>query len=322
MKDVAIGIDIGGTYSKLGIVDSFGNCLKESSISTKDHLEFDSFFEAVVAEIGHLKKPLEDLIKIKGVGIGAPNANYYTGTIEDAPNLNWKGTVQIAAKFKDHYNLPVVVTNDANAAAVGEKVYGAAKDLNDFLIITLGTGLGSGFVANGKLIYGHQGLAGEMGHIIVERNGRLGTAGLKGTLESYVSATGMKRTIFQLMADMLDDSPLRDIPFTHMTSKKIYDAALKGDKLALAAFELTGKYLGEALAIAVAHTNPEAIFLFGGLAKAGDLIINPAKKYMDENLLHFYRGKVKILPSGLAGANAAVLGSSALVWDAIAKPAN
>lgn len=319
MKDVAIGIDIGGTYSKLGIVDNFGNCLKESSISTKDHLKFESFFDAVIAEIDHLRKPLKDLIEIKGIGIGAPNANYYTGTIENAPNLNWKGTVHIADKFREYYELPVVVTNDANAAAVGEKIYGAAKDLNDFLVITLGTGLGSGFVANGQLIYGHQGFAGEMGHIIVERNGRHGTAGLKGTLESYVSATGMKRTIFQLMADMLDDSPLRDIPFTHMTSKKIYEAAIKGDKLALAAFELTGRYLGEALAIAVAHTNPEAIFLFGGLAKAGDLIINPTKKHMEENLLHIYKGKVKILPSGLEDANAAVLGASALVWDQILK---
>lgn len=319
MKDVAIGIDIGGTYSKVGIVDSFGNCLKESSISTKDHKEFDSFFESLTAEIEHLKKPLEDLIKITGIGIGAPNANHYTGTIEDAPNLNWKGSVRIVERFEKHYKLPVLLTNDANAAAIGEKIYGAAKDLNDFLVITLGTGLGSGFVANGKLVYGHQGFAGELGHIIIEKNGRMGTDGLRGSLEAYVSATGMKRTIFHLMADRLEESPLRDIPFTHMTSKKIYEAALKGDTLALEAFELTSKYLGEALAIAVAHTNPEAIFLFGGLAKAGDFILKPTKKHMEENLFYLYRGKVKLLPSGLEDTNAAVLGASALVWDAIGK---
>ena len=315
MKDVAIGIDIGGTYSKLGIVDKEGNCLKESSIPTKIHMEFDSFFDALVKEIEHLRKPLGDMIHVKGIGIGAPNANYFSGNIEDAPNLNWKGTVPIVNRFKEHYNLPTFLTNDANAAAIGEKIFGGAKNLNDFIVITLGTGLGSGFYANGNLIYGFNGFAGELGHIIVKRNGRWGTAGLRGTLESYVSATGMKRTIFQLMADSLIDSPLRDIPFTHMTSKKIYDAAVEGDELALEAFDLTGRFLGEALAIAVSHTNPKAIFLFGGLAKAGDLIISPTKKYMEEHLLPIYKDKVDILPSGLSETNAAVLGSSALVWS-------
>ena len=255
------------------------------------------------------------MIHVKGIGIGAPNANYFSGNIEDAPNLNWKGTVPIVNRFKEHYNLPTFLTNDANAAAIGEKIFGGAKNLNDFIVITLGTGLGSGFYANGNLIYGFNGFAGELGHIIVKRNGRWGTAGLRGTLESYVSATGMKRTIFQLMADSLIDSPLRDIPFTHMTSKKIYDAAVEGDELALEAFDLTGRFLGEALAIAVSHTNPKAIFLFGGLAKAGDLIISPTKKYMEEHLLPIYKDKVDILPSGLSETNAAVLGSSALVWS-------
>jgi len=278
-------------------------------------MEFDSFFDALVKEIEHLRKPLGDMIHVKGIGIGAPNANYFSGNIEDAPNLNWKGTVPIVNRFKEHYNLPTFLTNDANAAAIGEKIFGGAKNLNDFIVITLGTGLGSGFYANGNLIYGFNGFAGELGHIIVKRNGRWGTAGLRGTLESYVSATGMKRTIFQLMADSLIDSPLRDIPFTHMTSKKIYDAAVEGDELALEAFDLTGRFLGEALAIAVSHTNPKAIFLFGGLAKAGDLIISPTKKYMEEHLLPIYKDKVDILPSGLSETNAAVLGSSALVWS-------
>jgi len=315
MKEVAIGIDIGGTYSKLGIVDRDGNCLTESSISTRDHKEFDNFLESIFKEIEHIKSPLKDLIDVKGIGIGAPNANYFSGNIEDAPNLNWKGVVPIVKKFKKHYNLPTYLTNDANAAAIGEKIYGAAKDFDDFIVITLGTGLGSGFYANGSLIYGFNGFAGELGHIIVERKGRMGTAGLRGTLESYVSATGMKRTIFQLMADSLEESPLREIPYIHMTSKKIYEAAMKGDKLALEAFELTGRYLGEALAIAVSHTNPKAIFLFGGLAKAGDLIINPTRKYMEKNLLEIYKNKVDILLSGLSDTNAAVLGSSALVWS-------
>lgn len=315
MKEVAIGIDIGGTYSKLGIVDRDGNCLTESSISTRDHKEFDNFLESIFKEIEHIKSPLKDLIDVKGIGIGAPNANYFSGNIEDAPNLNWKGVVPIVKKFKKHYNLPTYLTNDANAAAIGEKIYGAAKDFDDFIVITLGTGLGSGFYANGSLIYGFNGFAGELGHIIVERKGRMGTAGLRGTLESYVSATGMKRTIFQLMADSLEESPLREIPYIHMTSKKIYEAAMKGDKLALEAFELTGRYLGEALAIAVSHTNPKAIFLFGGLAKAGDLIIDPTRKYMEKNLLEIYKNKVDILLSGLSDTNAAVLGSSALVWS-------
>ncbi len=315
MKDVAIGIDIGGTYSKLGIVDREGNCLVESSIPTKVHLEFYTFFEAIVKEIDHIRKPLGDLINIVGIGIGAPNANYFSGNIESAANLNWKGTVPIVKTFKEHYNLPTFLTNDANAAAIGEKIFGGAKNLDDFIVITLGTGLGSGFYANGSLIYGFNGFAGELGHIIVKRNGRMGTVGLRGTLESYVSATGMKRTIFQLMADSLEDSPLRDIPYTHMTSKKIYEAAVKGDKLALEAFDLTSRYLGEALAIAVSHTNPKAIFLFGGLAKAGDLIIKPTKEYMESHLLPIYRNKVDILPSGLSETNAAVLGASALVWS-------
>lgn len=315
MKEVAIGIDIGGTYSKLGIVDREGNCLTESSISTREHKEFDTFLKAIIHEIEQLSHPLGDLVQIKGIGIGAPNANYFSGNIEEAPNLNWKGIVPIVKKFKEHYNLPTYLTNDANAAAIGEKIYGSAKNLDDFIVITLGTGLGSGFYANGNLIYGFNGFAGELGHIIVERNGRMGTAGLRGTLESYVSATGMKRTIFELMADSLEDSPLREIPYVHMTSKKIYEAAKNGDKLALEAFDITGKYLGEALAISISHTNPKAIFLFGGLAKSGDFIIKPTKKYMEENLLEIYKNKVEILPSGLSEANAAVLGASALVWS-------
>lgn len=253
-----------------------------------------------------------------GVGIGAPNGNYYRGTIENAPNLPWKGPISVVEKMKRFFpTLPVILTNDANAAAVGEMIYGGAKGMKDFLVVTLGTGLGSGFVANGQLIYGYTGFAGELGHVTVSHTGRVCGCGRKGCLETYVSATGIKRTIFKLMADSMEESEFRHITFNDLTAEMITKAALNGDPLAIEAYEYTGMLLGHALADAVTITSPEAIFLFGGLAKAGKYIFEPTKKYMEMHMMPVFRNKVKLLPSGIDGKNAAVLGASALVWQSL-----
>jgi len=320
MKEVAIGIDIGGTNTAIGIVDREGRCLVESSIPTDTHDNVTLYVADVCKKINEMIANLTDMVQLKGIGIGAPNANYHKGTIENAPNLKWKGIIKFSELFRQHYpTLPVSLTNDANAAAMGEMMYGGAKGMKDFIVITLGTGLGSGVVANGELIYGHDGFAGEIGHTTAIAGGRQCGCGRRGCLETYASATGVKRTIFQILCDSNKPSALRNIPFNEMTSKHIFNEAVKGDELALECFEFTGRILGQKLADSVAHTSPEAIFLFGGMAKSGDLIINPTKKYMDENLLPIFKDKVKILPSGLQNVNAAVLGASALVWNEVDK---
>ncbi len=315
MKDVVIGIDIGGTFTKFGIVDRDGNCLKENFTSTDKYTEFEVYLEHLHTEIEELISPFKNQIDIKGVGIGAPNGNYYNGTIEYAPNLNWKGIVNFVDSFKKYFpGLPVRLTNDANAAAIGEMIYGGAKGIDNFIVITLGTGLGSGIVVNGNVVYGHDGYAGELGHMNVKHRGRQCGCGNRGCLETYVSATGIKRTVFKLLAERIDKSELRDISYNDLTAKMIAEAAKKGDKIALQAFETTGRILGVKLADAVTFSSPETIFIFGGLAKAGDLIFEPTIRYMEENLMYIYKGKIKVLPSQLEGANAAVLGASALAW--------
>ena len=314
MKEVAVGIDIGGTFTKYGIVDKEGNCLINGSISTTQEKELDGFLKVLKSTIDKAATSIKEAIEIKGIGAGAPNGNFYKGTIEYAPNLSWKGIVPFIDEFKKHYDLPMFLTNDANAAAIGEMVYGSAKHMKNFIIITLGTGLGSGLVVNGELVYGHDGFAGELGHLTIVPGGRMCATGRRGSMETYVSAPGIRRTVFELLADSLEESEFRDVTFNQLTAKMISDAAKKGDKIALQAFELTGKYLGEALADTVAHTSPEAIFLFGGLANAGQLIIEPTKRHMESNLLKIFQNKVKILPSGLTETNAAVMGASALVW--------
>jgi len=319
MKEVAVGIDIGGTFTKFGIVDRQGTCISSNSISTKKHPDIDDFLDTLKAAIDIAIEKIHPPVDLKGIGIGAPNGNHYQGTIEFAPNLAWKDVVPIVDLFKKRYDLPMSLTNDANAAALGEMTYGAAKELRNFIVITLGTGLGSGLVANGELVYGHDGFAGELGHINVMRGGRMCASGQRGSLETYVSASGIKRTVFELLADSIEDSEFRDVTFNQLTSKMVFEAAKRGDRIALEAFEITGKYLGEALANTVAHTSPKAIFLFGGLAKAGKFIIEPTKRHMEANLLKIYRNKVDILPSGLKEANAAVLGASALVWTELTK---
>jgi len=317
MKKVVAGIDIGGTFTKLGIVDQEGKVYAETSISTDTHKDIDTYMVDLARAVRKLLREQEGKQELAGIGIGAPNGNYYRGVIEYAPNLNWKGMIPFVEMFKTHFDIPIVLTNDANAAALGEMMYGGARNMTDFIVITLGTGLGSGIVVNGKVVYGHDGFAGEMGHVSVVENGRQCGCGKKGCLEAYVSATGIVRTVYELLALYTDDSQLRKIPFEKLTAKDISDAASQADPIAMKAFDVTGKTLGRTLADVVALFSPEAIFLFGGLSNAGDHIFKPAKAYMEENLLSIYRDKVKILPSGLTETNAAVLGSAGLIWKEI-----
>jgi glucokinase len=316
MKEAVIGIDIGGTFTKYGIVDREGNCLAESFTNTATHNNFDDYLKDLYEAIEKSMQFLKGQVEIKGVGMGAPNGNYYAGTIENAVNLNWKGIVPVAEKMKKYYpGLAITLTNDANAAAIGEMVFGGAKKMKDFVVITLGTGLGSGIVVGGNLVYGHDGFAGEVGHTKIQENGRDCGCGAKGCLEAYASATGIRRTVFWLLSERMIDSELRSVSYNDLTAKMISEAALRGDKIALEAFEYTGKVLGTKLAETVAYNSPEAIFLLGGLANSRDLIINPTKKYMEDNVLPIFRNKVKILLSSLPDMNAGVLGAGALAWN-------
>jgi glucokinase len=316
LDQLVVGVDIGGTGTKFGIVNRDGNVLFGHEISTKKHATVESFIDELYTELSVLIEKAGGAGRIKGMGVGAPNGNFYTGTIEYAPNLPWKGIIPLAELLQTKFKLPVTITNDANAAAIGEVMYGAAKGMKDFIMITLGTGVGSGIVANGQLIYGHDGFAGELGHTIVIPDGRLhpGT-GKKGSLESYASATGVRNTAIEILEKTTEKSLLRDVPTDKLDSKSVYDAAIKGDKVALEIFEFTGKILGLALANAIMFSSPEAIVLFGGLTKAGDLILKPTKQHMEENLIQVFQHKVKILVSHLKESDAAILGASALAWD-------
>ena len=289
--------------------------MASDSIKTQEHENIDEYVDAVCKKLIPLLQQFGGADKFKGMGVGAPNGNYYKGTIEFAPNLPWKGVIPLAAMFEDKLGIPTALTNDANAAAIGEMTYGAARGLRDFIMITLGTGVGSGIVVNGQLVYGHDGFAGELGHVIVERDGRTCGCGRKGCLETYCSATGVARTAREFLVARSEPSLLREIPAEEIVSKDVYDAAIKGDKLAQEIFEYTGTILGRALADFIAFSSPEAIILFGGLAKAGDLIMKPIQKAMDENVLKIYAGKTKLLLSQLKDADAAVLGASALGWE-------
>lgn len=315
-EPLAIGIDIGGTGTKFGIVDINGNVLFSSEMSTKKHKTIETFIDELYTLLNELIEKAGGIGRMRGIGMGAPNGNFYSGTIEYAPNLPWKGIIPIAKLVSDKFKLDVTLTNDANAAAIGEMMYGAAKGMKDFIMITLGTGVGSGFVANGQLIYGHDGFAGEIGHTIVIPDGRIheGT-GKKGSLESYASATGVRLTALEVLENSSEPSLLRSLNKEEIDSKAVYDAAIKGDKLALEIFEFTGKILGISLANAVMISSPEAIVLFGGLTKAGDLILKPTRQHMEENLIQVFQNKVKILISHLKESDAAILGASALVWE-------
>jgi glucokinase len=316
MEALAIGIDIGGTGTKFGIVDRVGNVLFSSEISTRKHSDVNTFIDELYTELSKLIDNVGGIGRIKGIGVGAPNGNFYTGTIEYAPNLPWKGIIPLARMMEDKFKIPVVLTNDANAAAIGEMMYGAAQGMKDFIMITLGTGVGSGIVANGKLVYGHDGFAGELGHTTIIPNGRLheGT-GKKGSLESYASATGVRLTTLEILEKSTQPSSLRSVPPDQIDSKKVYEAAIAGDAVAKEIFESTGTILGAALANFVMFSSPEAIILFGGLTKAGDLILKPTRESMEANLIQIFQNKVKILVSHLKESDAAILGASALAWD-------
>jgi glucokinase len=313
---LAIGIDIGGTGTKYGIVDRDGNVLFSAEMSTKKHATVYSFIDELHQVVSEVIDKAGGVGRMKGIGVGAPNGNYYTGTIEYAPNLPWEGVIPLAKLLSDKFQLPVTLTNDANAAAIGEMMYGAAKGMKDFIMITLGTGVGSGIVANGHLIYGHDGFAGELGHTIVIPDGRIhaGT-GKKGSLESYASATGVRLTAIEYLEKSKKPSLLKKVPAEMLDSKAVYDAAIEGDELAKEIFNYTGKILGIALANAVMTTSPEAIILFGGLTKSGDFILKPTRDSMEDNLIQVFQNKVRILISHLKEAHAAILGASALVWE-------
>ena len=318
MKDLVLGIDIGGTNTKFGFVDKEGNIFGESSSPTKGYPEFDDYLAQLHKQIDAAKAFIGFESKIVGVGIGAPNGNFYQGTIEQAPNLEWQGAIPFVDKLRQYFpEQPVVLTNDANAAAIGEMTFGVAKGMKDFIVFTLGTGLGSGIVANGEIIYGHDGFAGELGHTLVNVFGRQCGCGRKGCLETYVSATGIKRTVYKLLADYNEESVLRSISFDKLSGHMITDAALNGDFIAQQAFEYTGRVLGMKLADTVAHFSPEAIILFGGLVNAGEHLLKPTRHHMEDNMMNIYQGKVKLLVSGLQDKNAAVLGASSLAWKAI-----
>ena len=316
-KPYVVGIDIGGTNTVFGIVDARGTIIASGSIKTNKFNEVEDYVNELHTELFRLLEQNNATDKIMGIGVGAPNGNYFNGTIEFAPNLPWRGVIPLAQMLTDRFGIPVSLTNDANAAAIGEMTYGAARGLKDFIMITLGTGVGSGIVVNGQLVYGHDGFAGELGHVIVRpNNGRLCGCGRTGCLEAYTSATSVARTAREFLEVRNDPSSLRQIPIQDITSKDVYDAAITGDKLALEIFDYTGKILGEAFANFIAFSSPKAIILFGGLAKAGDLILKPIKEAMDRNTLNIYKGKVKIMFSELKESDAAVLGASALGWEA------
>ncbi|MGI6573175.1 MAG: ROK family protein [Fermentimonas sp.] len=317
-KPYVIGIDVGGTNTVAGIVDMRGRILLSGSIKTATHSDVEDYLDELTTLLKELIGKTTTKDQIKGIGAGTPNGNYFTGSIEFAPNLPWKGVIPFAQMLEDRVGIPVTITNDANAAAIGEMTYGAARGMKDFIVITLGTGVGSGIVINGKLVYGHDGFAGELGHVIMRRNnGRLCGCGRNGCLEAYASATGMARTAREyLEMQPTVQTRLRDIPAEDITSKDVFDAAMAGDEMAKEIFKFTGEMLGEAFADFVAFSRPEAIILFGGLSKAGDLIMNPIRESMEKNLLTIFKNKIKLMFSSLKESDAAVLGASALGWEA------
>ena len=315
-KPYAIGIDIGGTNSVFGVVDKRGHIIVKGSIKTAVHKEINVYVDHLAAAVQDVITQVGGPSNIKGIGVGAPNGNFFTGCIEFAPNLPWKGMIPLAQMLSDRLSIPVALTNDANAAAIGEMTYGAARGMKDFIVITLGTGVGSGIVVNGQLVYGHDGFAGELGHTTIRRtNGRPCGCGRNGCLETYTSATGVARTAKEFLTTRKDVSLLRNLKLEEITSKDVAEAAQQGDELAKEIFEYTGQILGESFADFIAFSSPESIILFGGLTKAGSLIFDPVKKYMEANLLPIYQNKVKLLMSELKESDAAVLGASALGWE-------
>jgi glucokinase len=316
MKEVVAGVDIGGTNTVFGIVDRTGNIVAEGSLKTTDYPEIKDFISALSSDIRQLMAQNAGY-NLAAIGIGAPNANYHKGTIELAPNLAWKGIVPLSRYMNEKIDVPVTITNDANAAALGEMIFGGARNMKDFIILTLGTGLGSGIVINGQVVYGHTGFAGELGHQTIVPGGRACGCGRLGCYETYASASGLVRTVLEMLSEMREDSPLRDIQPSQLTSKKIAEAASKKDPVAMKAMSYTAEMLGFGIVNAIVFSSPEAIFLFGGLAQAGDMLLNPVREYVDRNVQPIFRGTYRILPSGIPENNAAVLGAAALAWNEI-----
>lgn len=316
-KPLVIGLDMGGTNSVFGIVDQRGNIKSQTVISTKAYPDFDDYVKASVEALQPALEAVGSIENIRAMGIGAPNANYYTGNIEYAANLLWRGIVPVAQKFEDALGIPVRVTNDANAAAMGEMIYGVARGMKNFIMITLGTGVGSGIVVDGKVVYGSDGFAGELGHVIVDHSekGRKCGCGRKGCLETYTSATGVAETAREILQKSSEPSLLRDFDPKTITSFNVFQAAEKGDKIALEIFEYTGRLLGTACADFTTFNSPEAFVFFGGLTKSGDYLMKPLRKAYEENTLNIFKGKAKLLFSSLNGSEAAVLGASALGWE-------
>lgn len=319
IKPYVIGLDLGGTNSVFGIVDARGDIKATTAIKTGGYEKVEDYVKACVEALQPIIEQVGGIDKIKAMGIGAPNGNYYSGTIEFAPNLSWAhdGIVPLAKMFSDGLGIPVALTNDANAAAIGEMVYGVARGMKNFIVITLGTGVGSGIVVNGQLLYGHDGFAGELGHVIMVRGaeGRSCGCGRTGCLEAYCSATGVARTARELLAKTDRPSLLREMNPEEITSLDVSIAAGKGDELAKEIYEFTGKMLGEACADFAAFSSPEAFIFFGGMVKAGDLIMDPIKRSYNEHVMPIFKGKAQFLVSGLDGASAAVLGASAIGWE-------
>ncbi|PLW92379.1 MAG: glucokinase [Marinilabiliales bacterium] len=313
ITNVVCGIDIGGTNTSIGIVDRDGSILDRMRVGTRQFDHAEAYFKQV-ADVIQLFFKSHSEYKLCGIGIGAPNGNFYTGNIEFAPNLKWQGVIKVTEIMQNFLpGIPVVLTNDANAAALGEKYYGSASGKKDFILITLGTGVGSGIVVNDQLVYGHDGFAGEIGHTIYDPEGRQCGCGRRGCLETYASASGMVRSAYEFLEKDKRDSLLRDIKKEEITAAHIGDAAAKGDELALNIFDYTAKILGIKLADAVAHTSPSTIYIFGGVANAGDILMKPLKRYFNEYLLTIFKDKIGLEFSGLPQNDAAVLGSAALV---------
>lgn len=317
MANYVIGIDIGGTNTKFGIVNKDGIILEQGRTLTNAGDTVQGFVTDLYGKLSPMIERVGGTGEFAGIGVGAPNGNFYTGNIEHAANLKWKGIVPLASMLQDKFGMRVRLTNDANAAAAGEQKYGCAKGMSDFITITLGTGVGSGIFINGKIVLGHDGFAGELGHTIIRPGGRLhkGT-GIRGSLEAYASATGVRDTALEMLEqNPTTESLLHGIPAANLTSEQVYESAIKGDKIASEVFRFTGQILGEALANFVMFSSPEAIVLFGGLTKAGDLILNPTREAMETNLVQVFKNKVKLVFSNLKEADAAILGASALVWE-------
>jgi glucokinase len=316
-KEYAVGIDIGGTTTKFGIVNRNGEILEQDRVPSNAHEVVEDFIDDLHKKLQPMINKVGGNDKFVGIGMGAPNGNFYTGTIEYAPNLKWKGIIPIAELMEKKFDLPTKLTNDANAAAVGEMMYGCTKDIKHFITITLGTGVGSGIVIDGKIVLGHDGFAGELGHTVIRHGGRLHkSTGMHGSLEAYASATGVRETAIEfLTAHPEEESLLRNYTINELTSETVYECAMQGDNIANRIFEFTGQILGESLANFIMFSSPEAIVLFGGLTKAGNLLLNPTRKHMEANLLPIFQNKVKLIFSELKEADAAILGASALVWD-------